>query len=95
MKSHATQSALSIFGILLGSALISVFIAFFEEGRNSFSFLVDTTELGVLILYTFLGMILPLGIFLNNRNSNTLGKRLLLSLFGYIPYLLLLLLVVF
>lgn len=81
--------------LLVLSTVISLAIWFFEEGKNSFAFLIDKNE-----IFNFLGTILfvaliPIGIFywLNDSEKYQTSARAL-SLLGFIPALLFLVFVI-
>ena len=80
--------------LILLSGIINAAIWYFEEGVNEFRFLTDKGEFFNYLGFTLAGALLPIGIFyyLNDKDKYQ-AKARPLALLGFLPVLVLLVLV--
>jgi hypothetical protein len=81
------------FILLAISFLTAITLFFFDEGYHSFDFLINSTELKNLFVMTILVSVAPLVIYLFTVESKFKHLSFRLSLLGYLPAMVLLLII--
>lgn len=79
-----------LFSLIFISFFLTNLIAFLDEGVRSFEYLTQPGDWVALVIYTVLFLIIPFLIFFFIKKN--LKKRFLLSLFGFTPTIVLILL---
>jgi hypothetical protein len=90
MKSEVLYKKNRFIFLAFLSAILSIAIFYFDEGRHNFGFLVDFTEVFNFIILFALVTIIPLAIYLLTGKSKFARSSFFLALIGYIPAIFLL-----